>query len=139
MKPSIIDRGRGPEIAGSRITVYDVLDETRAGRSVVELAREWRLSSEQIECALRYINEHREEVERAWLAIQARNDRRRAESDKRVKQVRAARPPANPKLRERFEQVKAEREARDAGRPDRRQPPGTNGTSADAPGKSAVG
>jgi hypothetical protein len=28
---SIIDRGRGPEIAGTRITVYDILDYTTIG------------------------------------------------------------------------------------------------------------
>jgi uncharacterized protein (DUF433 family) len=70
-KPAIIDRGRGPEIAGSRITVFDVLAETRAGRPVEQLAREWRLSVEQIECALTYIDDHREEVEREWAEIQA--------------------------------------------------------------------
>jgi len=79
MKPSIIDRGRGPEIAGSRITVYDVLAETRAGVPVEQLAREWSLSVEQIEFALRYIDEHREEVEREWAEIQARHARERQE------------------------------------------------------------
>ncbi|MBO0697406.1 MAG: DUF433 domain-containing protein [Zavarzinella sp.] len=139
MKPSIIDRGRGPEIAGSRITVYDVLASTRAGRLVEDLAREWRLTVEQIECALTYIDEHRDAVERAWVEIQARNERRRAESEERVKQARASRPPADPELRKRFERVKAEREAQNARRPDRRQPPGTNGKSTDIPGRSPMG
>jgi uncharacterized protein (DUF433 family) len=139
MKPSIIDRGRGPEIAGSRITAFDVLDETRAGRPVGDLAREWRLSVEQIECALWYIEDHRDEVKRAWVEIQARNDRRRAESEERVKQALASRPSANPRLRERFEQVSAEREARNARRLGRCEPPRTNGTGADLPGMSAVG
>lgn len=77
MEPAIIDRGRGPEIAGSRITVFDVLAETRAGVAVEQLAREWQLSVEQIEVALAYINEHREQVERDWEAIQARHERGR--------------------------------------------------------------
>jgi uncharacterized protein (DUF433 family) len=79
MKPSIIDRGRGPEIAGSRITVYDVLAETRAGVPVEQLAREWQLTVEQIEFALRYIDDRREEVEREWAAIQLRRERGRRE------------------------------------------------------------
>ena len=31
MSAQIIDRGRGPEIAGTRITVYDVLDYFQEG------------------------------------------------------------------------------------------------------------
>jgi uncharacterized protein (DUF433 family) len=81
MKPSIIDRGRGPEIAGSRITVFDVLAETQAGVPVEQLAREWNLSVVQIECALQYIDKHREVVEREWSEIQARHDRERREFD----------------------------------------------------------
>ena len=38
MKAAIIDRGRGPEIPGSRITVYDVLAEMQAGATPEELA-----------------------------------------------------------------------------------------------------
>jgi uncharacterized protein (DUF433 family) len=79
MQPAIHDRGRGPEIVGSRITVYDVLAETRAGVPVEQLAREWRLSVEQIEFALKYIEEHREEVEREWEEIKARHERQRKE------------------------------------------------------------
>ena len=76
MQPyAIIDRGRGPEIAGSRITVYDVLAETRAGATPEELAGWYRLDVEQIHLALRYIDEHKEEVERDWAAIKARHAR----------------------------------------------------------------
>jgi len=76
MKPyAIIDRGRGPEIAGSRITVYDVLAETRVGTTPEEMAGWYQLDVEQIHLALRYIEEHREEVERKWAAIKARHAR----------------------------------------------------------------
>src|SRR5436309_10622310 len=54
MKPAIIDRGRGPEIAGSRITVYDVLAETQAGATPEELARWYQLDVAQIRLALDY-------------------------------------------------------------------------------------
>jgi uncharacterized protein (DUF433 family) len=76
MKPyAIIDRGRGPEIAGSRITVYDVLAETSVGTTPEEMAGWWQLDVEQIHLALRYIEEHKEEVERDWAAIKARHAR----------------------------------------------------------------
>lgn len=69
----IIQCGKGPMIEGSRITVYDVLAETRAGVSVEQLAEEWKLPVGQIEEALRYIENHLEEVERDWAAIRARH------------------------------------------------------------------
>jgi uncharacterized protein (DUF433 family) len=72
---AIIDRGRGPEIAGSRITVYDVLAETQAGATPEELARWYRLNVAQIHLALRYIEEHKEEVLRDYQAIKARHAR----------------------------------------------------------------
>ena len=62
MDHAILDRGRGPEIAGSRITVYDVLAETQAGTTPEELAQWYQLDVAQIQLALRYIEEHREEV-----------------------------------------------------------------------------
>jgi uncharacterized protein (DUF433 family) len=75
MEYAIINRGRGPEIAGSRITVYDVLAETQAGATPEDLARWYELDVEQIRLALRYIEEHKEEVLRDYAAIKARHAR----------------------------------------------------------------
>ena len=90
MKPAIHDRGRGPEIVGSRITVFDVLAETRAGAPVAQLASDWGLSVEQIEFALTYIEEHKEEVERDWESIKARHVRQRKESEEKYGHLFAA-------------------------------------------------
>lgn len=126
MKPSIIDRGRGPEIAGSRITVFDVLASTRAGRPVEQLASEWQLSVEQIECALEYIDEHREEVERDWAEIQNRHARERAESEAKYGHLFTA-------AREKLARLKAEFDRRRAEDPIHaratggQQHPGSNG------------
>jgi uncharacterized protein (DUF433 family) len=75
MQPVIINRGRGPEIAGSRITVYDVLAETQAGASPEQLAQWYGLQVEQVGAALRYIEEHREEVMAAYHRIKERHAR----------------------------------------------------------------
>jgi uncharacterized protein (DUF433 family) len=75
MELAIIDRGRGPEIAGSRITVYDVLAETQAGATPEELAQWYQLDIAQIRLALEYIDQHREEVLRDYEAIRARHAR----------------------------------------------------------------
>jgi uncharacterized protein (DUF433 family) len=62
MDITIIDRGRGPEIAGTRITVYDIIQYVRAGWHHSAIAATLRLSSAEVLEAIRYIDEHKEEV-----------------------------------------------------------------------------
>jgi uncharacterized protein (DUF433 family) len=62
-EPIIHDRGRGPEIRGTRITVYDILDHhPDKGWTPEQLATMFRVSVEHIDAALKYIKEHRDEV-----------------------------------------------------------------------------
>jgi uncharacterized protein (DUF433 family) len=125
MKPyAIIDRGRGPEIAGSRITVYDVLAETRAGATPEDLAGWYRLDVEQIHLALRYIEEHKEEVERDWAAIKACHARGNP-PEIRAK-IEALRPLAEAKMEELRRRAR-ERENGHTGTAVGRQHPGTGG------------
>ena len=62
MSPAIIDRGRGPEIAGTRITVFDVWEYAKAGWHHTAIAALFRLSSAQISAAMDYIAAHKAEV-----------------------------------------------------------------------------
>jgi uncharacterized protein (DUF433 family) len=75
LEAKIIDRGRGPEIAGTRITVYDVLDYHKAGWHRDRIAGIFNLSSYQVEAALRYIEEHRDEVMADYEEMLARDAR----------------------------------------------------------------
>jgi uncharacterized protein (DUF433 family) len=138
MEPAIIDRGRGPEIAGSRITVYDVLAETRAGTPVETLAGWWHLTVEQIEFALRYIEDHREEVERNWAEIRARHARQREESERLYAARVAERGHSNPEMWEKLQRAKAAWEARRERDPDRHESPGANGSAPNSLGESGV-
>lgn len=61
-QPMIIDRGRGPEIAGTRITVYDVMDYYKHGWPPSIIAALFEVMPEQVEAAIAYINEHQDEV-----------------------------------------------------------------------------
>lgn len=72
MASTIINRGRGPEISGTRITVYRIMDFVRDNSPRERTASELRLSLEQVETALSYIAEHRAEVEAEYEAILAR-------------------------------------------------------------------
>ena len=62
LEAKIIKTGRGPEIAGTRITVYDVIEYYKAGQHRDMIAAILSLSSNQVEVAIRYIEEHRDEV-----------------------------------------------------------------------------
>ena len=72
---TIIDRGRGPEIAGTRITVYDILDYTSIGWHHTAIAAMFRISSRQVQAAMQYIEEHKEEVMAHYQEILERSGR----------------------------------------------------------------
>jgi hypothetical protein len=59
--PEIHNRGRGPEIKGSRITVYDVMDY-HPEHPASWIADLFRLPVPHVELAIRYIEEHREQL-----------------------------------------------------------------------------
>ena len=73
MKAQIIKVGRTPRIGGSRITVYDILDYHKSGWHRDEIAALFDLSSRQVEAAIRYIEEHRDEVMAEYEEILARH------------------------------------------------------------------
>jgi uncharacterized protein (DUF433 family) len=70
----IINRGRGPEIAGTRITVFDVMDYLKVGWHRDRIAGLFRLSSRDIQAAIDYIEQHREEVKAEYQRILARHE-----------------------------------------------------------------
>jgi uncharacterized protein (DUF433 family) len=63
MAARIIDRGRGPEVEGTRVTVYRIMDFVRDGSSVERITTELHLTEEQVHVALDYIAAHRHTVE----------------------------------------------------------------------------
>jgi uncharacterized protein (DUF433 family) len=73
MKEShIVDRGDGPKIEGTRITVYTVLEYLREGYSRDWIAAMFHLSSHQVQAAMDYIRDHESEVSAAYERILAR-------------------------------------------------------------------
>jgi uncharacterized protein (DUF433 family) len=102
MVAEIINRGRGPEIAGTRITIYNVMDYRKHGWHRDRIAAQFLLSSDQIQAALDYIDVHKEEVEREYQAmldwqrnykyppdVQAKVDACRERAQKRLAEIRA--------------------------------------------------
>ena len=68
----IVDRGDGPKIEGTRITVYTVLEYLLDGRSRDWIAAFFRLSSRQVQAAMDYIRDHEDEVNADYKEIMAR-------------------------------------------------------------------
>lgn len=66
---AIVRTERGLTIAGTRITLYDVMDYLASGWSP-KLIRDWLpLTEEQLDAALSYINAHRSEVEAEYETV----------------------------------------------------------------------
>jgi uncharacterized protein (DUF433 family) len=101
---TIINRGRGPEIAGTRITVYDVMDYLKHGWHRDRIAALFRLSSRDVQAAMEYLEAHREQVEADYRRIldrhrtyryppdvQAKVDRCREAAQRRLAEIRRRR------------------------------------------------
>ena len=69
MSARIIDRGRGPELEGTRITVYAVMDHVRAGDPPEVIRDALLLTPEQVDVAIEYIHTHWNEVNREYDRI----------------------------------------------------------------------
>ncbi|MCI0378464.1 MAG: DUF433 domain-containing protein [Gemmataceae bacterium] len=68
----IVNRGRGPEIAGTRITVFNVLDYYLDGWQQTAIAATLRLSSRQVRAALDYVKAHEAEIMEQYRKILSR-------------------------------------------------------------------
>jgi uncharacterized protein (DUF433 family) len=71
-EPYIVERGDGPKIHGTRITVYAILEYLRKGRSRDWIAAVLNLSSRQVQMAIDYIREHQSRVTADYDSISAR-------------------------------------------------------------------
>ena len=76
MAARIIDRGRGPEVAGTRVTVYRIMDFLCESSSAGRIAAELHLTEEQVRAALDYIAVHRRTVDAEYAKILQRVQQR---------------------------------------------------------------
>jgi uncharacterized protein (DUF433 family) len=76
MRPiEIHDRGRGPELKGTRITVYDVVVYHLKGHSPAYIAVVLGISTPEVQALLDYFEQHRDEVLAWHNHIEERNAR----------------------------------------------------------------
>ena len=65
----LVNRGRGPEIPGTRITIYRIMDFFPYTTDPVQIAQALSISEDQVRIALDYINRHEAEVRAQYQAI----------------------------------------------------------------------
>jgi uncharacterized protein (DUF433 family) len=121
----IHDRGRGPEIKGTRITVYAILDFMIAGWHSERIADFFELHPQQVDAAMEYVREHTLEVLREYVKIlerseqgnppelQAKLDANHAKFQELVKRVREAKARGETNIRSLIDEFREAR-AREA-------------------------
>jgi uncharacterized protein (DUF433 family) len=65
----LVDRGRGPEIPGTRITVYRVMDFFPYTTDPAQIAEALYITEDQVRLVLDYIQRHEEEVQAQYQKI----------------------------------------------------------------------
>ena len=75
--PAVVRTSRGLSIAGTRITLYDILDYLNAGWTP-RLTQQWLdLKEAQMADVMRYLEAHRQEVESEYQEILKRSEENR--------------------------------------------------------------
>ena len=108
-QPGIIRTERGLTIAGTRITLYDVMDYVRDQYPSKFIRSLFDLTEEQINAAVFYIETHRAEVEAEYQLVldQAEKLRQYYEQQNRERVARIANLPPPPGLEAAWEKLQA--------------------------------
>ena len=94
-QPTVVRTSRGLSIAGTRITLYTILDYLHAGWPP-KLIQDWlNLTASQMADVLAYLASHREEVEQEYQQVVQHAEELRCYWDKRVQEHLANRPAAS--------------------------------------------
>jgi uncharacterized protein (DUF433 family) len=69
LQPTVLRTSRGLSIAGTRITIYAVMDYVTAGYSPNVIQEAFKLTGQQIADVMAYIKKHRAEVEAEYRQV----------------------------------------------------------------------
>lgn len=111
-QPTVIRTGRGLSIAGTRITLYSIMDYLHAGWPPHLIREEFNLSDQQMADVTAHIEAHRNEVEAEYQEVlrQAEESRRYWEERNRDRLAEIAASPPKPgqeQIRAKLQAVKA--------------------------------
>ncbi len=111
---NIVRTERGLTIAGTRITLYDVMDYVMAQYPPKFIQGLFDLTEEQVTAALAYIEMHRAEVEAEYQQVvqEAEELRKYYEEQNRERAARSAAKPPKPGTQAAWEKLRAAKEKR---------------------------
>ena len=97
-KPTVIRTSRGLSIAGTRVTLYSLLDYLHAGWPPHLIREEFNLTEQQMTAVMEYIDAHRDEAETEYQEVlrQAEESRRYWETRNRDRLAKIAASPSKP-------------------------------------------
>jgi uncharacterized protein (DUF433 family) len=95
---TIVRTERGLSIAGTRITIYQLMDYLKAGQPTSLIKDLFRLSDEQMTGVLKYIAQHPEQVEEEYQEVLREAEASRAYWDERNRErlLAISRQPPSP-------------------------------------------
>lgn len=106
-RPTVVRTSRGLSIAGTRITLYQIMDYIRANEPPEVIRDHFRLTIKQTDDVLKYIKAHYDEVEKEYLKIVAQSEENRQywyeRNKKRFDQL--AKIPRNPKYKKVWDKI----------------------------------
>ena len=107
--PTVIRTERGLTIAGTRITLYQIMDYLKAEYSVEEILACFRLTIRQITDVLKYIETHHNEVESEYQQVLALAEANRQywEERNREQSEQIVRTPPKPEYAELWGKLQA--------------------------------
>ena len=108
-QPTVVRTEQGLSVAGTRITLYDIMDYVRADWPST-LIRQWlNLSQRQITDVMAYLKAHRDEVEAEYEQVlkQAKANREYWEARNRERLSRIAQLPPKPGQEAAIEKLRA--------------------------------
>jgi len=88
--PAIIRTGRGLTIAGTRTTLYRIMDYVKADWPPKLIRDRLNLTDKQVADALAYIDQHREEVEAEYQQVLAESEEMKREWEEKRREIEAA-------------------------------------------------
>jgi len=75
--PLIVETARGPSLAGTRITIFSVMDSLKFGHNRDLIKQLFLISDEQLDAVVAYIAAHRDEIEQEYAEIVKNSEQRR--------------------------------------------------------------
>lgn len=108
-QPTIVRTSRGLSIAGTRITLYQIMDYVKANHPPEVIRDHFRLTVKQTDDALAYIEQHHDEVEAEYQRIlkQAEENRQYWQQRNAQRFTDIASRPRNPKYQSLLEKLEA--------------------------------